>query len=144
MSQTAAFWDASSLIPLFIREPISSRARARARSLVTVSWWATPVEIRSSFARLHRQGILSDIELQVAIERLVATEMGWLEIAPSEELRELAVDLLDQYPLRTGDSLQLAAALIWCREKPAGRQFICQDIRLCDAASKAGFAVIQL
>ena len=144
MSSGAAFWDASSLIPLFVRETVSSRARARARNLSTITWWTTPVEIRSAFARLRRQGALSGFEFQVAIEGLEATKTGWLEIAPSDELRGLAADLLDQYPLRTGDSLQLAAALVWCREKPAGRQFICQDIRLCDAASQAGFTVIQL
>jgi predicted nucleic acid-binding protein len=63
---------------------------------------------------------------------------------PSEELRVLAVDLLDQYALRAADSFQLAAALIWCKEKPAGRQFLCQDIRLCNAAGQAGFTVVQL
>jgi predicted nucleic acid-binding protein len=144
VSQGAAFWDASSLIPLFVRETVSSQTRARARNLATVTWWTTQVEIRSAFARLRRQGVLSGIELQVAVEGLEAAKTGWLEIVPSEELRALAVDLLDQYPLRTGDSLQLAAALIWCREKPAGRQFLCQDIRLCDAASQAGFTVIRL
>jgi predicted nucleic acid-binding protein len=144
VNQGTAFWDASSLIPLFVRETVSSRARARARNLSTTTWWTTPVEIRSAFARLRRQGVLSGLEFQVAIGSLETTKKSWFEIIPSEELRKLAVDLLEQYPLRTGDSLQLAAALIWCREKPAGRQFICQDIRLCDAASQVGFTVIQL
>jgi hypothetical protein len=44
--------------------------------------------------------------------------------------------------LRALDSFQLAAALVWCKEMPRGRQFVCCDVRLAEAATKAGFDVL--
>jgi len=36
---------------------------------------------------------------------------------------------------------QLAAALVWCQERPRRRSFVCFDDRLSLAAEKVGFAV---
>jgi predicted nucleic acid-binding protein len=47
----------------------------------------------------------------------------------------------DRYGVRAADAVQLAAALVWCRERPNRRPFICVDERLCRAATEAGFAV---
>jgi uncharacterized protein len=66
----------------------------------------------------------------------------WYEVSPSNAVREQAEVLLHTYPLRAADSLQLAAALVWCRDRPAGRTFICADDRLCEAATRAGFTVL--
>lgn len=55
----------------------------------------------------------------------------------------MAVAVLELYTLRAADSLQLATALVWCRNRPAGRIFICADDRLCDAAAQAGFTVLR-
>ncbi len=38
-------------------------------------------------------------------------------------------------------ALQLGAALVWCREKPRRRPFVCFDERLGKAAPQAGFSV---
>jgi hypothetical protein len=46
--------------------------------------------------------------------------------------------------LRAADSLQLGAALVWCRQKPAQRRFLSGDQKLCEAASAVGFAVVKL
>ena len=69
---------------------------------------------------------------------------GWSEILPSEDLRDLAMQLFDQYALRAADSLQLAAALVWCGQRPAKRNFICGDWRLSEAAEALGFSVLEL
>jgi len=42
------------------------------------------------------------------------------------------------------DSFQLAAALVWCQEKPRRRPFVTADERLAKAAEKAGFSEILL
>ena len=84
------------------------------------------------------------MEKQGALSRLAFLRRGWREILPGDALRELASRLLDLYTLRASDSLQLAAALTWCQQRPAGRRFICGDQRLCDAAEAAGFVVIAL
>jgi predicted nucleic acid-binding protein len=66
----------------------------------------------------------------------------WTEIQPGEVLRERALRLLASHNLRAADALQLAAALVWAEERPAGRIFICLDARLREAARLDGFTVL--
>jgi predicted nucleic acid-binding protein len=87
---------------------------------------------------------VNDTEKRGALARLEVLRRGWSEILPDDSLRELANKLLDVYTLRAADSLQLAAALTWCRQKPAQRTFISGDERLCEAAEAAGFVVVVL
>jgi predicted nucleic acid-binding protein len=68
----------------------------------------------------------------------------WTEVAATVDVRELARSLLQAHPLRAADSLQLAAAFVWCQRRPAGRTFISGDLRLCQAAALEGFTVIQV
>ncbi|MGH9800419.1 MAG: hypothetical protein ACRD82_08655, partial [Blastocatellia bacterium] len=68
----------------------------------------------------------------------------WDEIAPSDEVRTLAERLLRKHQLRAADSLQLAAALVWCNSYPKGRAFISDDGRLLIAAETEGFDVIHV
>ncbi len=68
---------------------------------------------------------------------------SWQEVLPSEEVRVEARRLLYTYPLRAADSLQLAAAMIWCSKRPQGRIFICGNVRLSEAAANAGFTVLK-
>ncbi|MGH9426982.1 MAG: type II toxin-antitoxin system VapC family toxin, partial [Terriglobia bacterium] len=63
-------------------------------------------------------------------------------VLPGERVREDAMNLLWSYPLVAADALQLAAALTWCNHNPQRRHFISFDMRLCDAAAKAGFSVL--
>ena len=48
------------------------------------------------------------------------------------------------YPLKAADSLQLAAALTWCDNRPSGRTFLCGDKRLAEAAKAVGFSIVLL
>ena len=139
----SAFWDASALIPLCVLEPTTSVTELLATQHERVVWWGTLVEIRSAIARRYRSGLLDDVNRRAALGRLIALCRSETEVAPSPELRELATNLPDQYALRAADSLQLAAALAWCQRKPAGRVFICGDLRLAEAAAQAGFTVIR-
>ena len=65
----------------------------------------------------------------------------WAVVAPSAEVALKARALLEQYPLRAADSLQLAAALIWCEDHPKGRVFLTFDKRLREAAEHVGFTL---
>lgn len=66
------------------------------------------------------------------------------EVKEISRLLSIAVDLPEKYGLRSLDAFQLAAALVWCKEKPKNRPFICADSRLGDTANDAGFDVIKL
>ena len=104
-------------------------------------WWGTSVEARSAFARLVREGRLTDAQRAAAIRLLNQLRNSWDEILPSEQVRRLAEGLPDEYGVRGADALQVAAALVWCRERPRRRSFVCFDERLAKAASKMGFTV---
>ena len=142
-SKASAFWDSSALNPLLVSEPTSQWARAMATQFTPVVWWATPVEIHSAIARVHRSGRLDDLARKLALNRLVEMRRDWLDILPSDAIRDQAQALLDLYPLRAADSLQLAAALAWCRNRPTGRTFLSAATRLAEAATAAGFTVLR-
>ncbi len=80
--------------------------------------------------------------MQFAVRRLEAMRRRWREIITGDKLRSIAKELPDTYSLQALDSFQLAAALVWCKEQPRGRLFVCCDIRLTEAATKAGFDVL--
>ena len=142
MKTNNGFWDSSALVPLCVKQTTSQSFRQlwRESSRITV-WSGATVEIRSALARLHRNNELDATGLQLSIKRLEAMRRQWREIVTGEKLRLIAEDLPDTYSLRALDSFQLAAALIWCKEKPKGRLFICDDVRLIEAAQKVGFTV---
>ncbi len=142
MKTKNGFWDSSALVPLCVRQTASPGLRTLWRqSSRIVVWSGSTVEIRSALSRLQRDRHIDAKGLQLAVARLEAMRRGWHEIISSEKMRLIAEDLPDTYGLRALDSFQLAAALVWCKEKPKGRLFVCVDIRLSEAAQKAGFTV---
>lgn len=144
MTRGVSFWDASAVVPLCVHESASRQAQSYLRKSLPVVWWGSAVEVRSAIARLHRLGKLNDVEKNGAISRLERLSRGWREVLPGDSVRDLAFRLLDSYELRAADSLQLAAALTWCQQRPARRSFICADQRLSQAAVSAGFSVLSL
>ena len=144
MKQDTAFWDASALVPLCVHEAASRSAHSHLRKFAPVVWWGSLLEIQSAISRLHREKQITDAGKKGASERLQFLGGGWREILPGDSLRELAMELLDVYSLRAADSLQLAASLTWCEQRPARRRFICGDKKLSQAANSIGFSVLEL
>jgi uncharacterized protein len=137
-----AFWDASAIIPLCCSQPATAQGRRLQRELKRiVVWWGTPLEARSAFARLVRERRLTAEERVIAVRLLRQLRAGWDEIQPNEKVRSLAEELPDAHVLRAGDAAQLAAALVWCRERPKQRPLIAFDDRLRSAAAALGFSV---
>jgi predicted nucleic acid-binding protein len=137
-----AFWDASAIVPLCCSEAATIRSRRLLRKVGRmVVWWGTLVEARSAFARLVRDGSLTDAERVRAVRLLSQLRPSWDEIQPSESVRSIAEELPDRLGVRALDAMQLAAALVWCRERPNRRPFICFDERLSTAAATVGFTV---
>ena len=137
-----AFWDASAIVPLCCSQAASAQGRQLRRDLKRmVVWWGTPLEARSAFARLVRDGHISPNEHVAAVNLLGQLRATWDEILPTEKLRSLAEELPDAHRLRAADAAQLAAALVWCRERPRKRPLVCFDERLRTAASELGFIV---
>lgn len=144
MKKTTAFWDASALVPLCIHEAASRQAQSHLKKFAPVVWWGSLVEVHSAICRLHREKEITHADKDGAAARLQLLSRGWREILPGDQVRELAMQMLDKYSLRAADSLQLAASLIWCEKRPSRSCFICGDHRLAEAAESAGFSVFEL
>lgn len=139
----SAFWDTSAVVPLCCQQNLSQSMRKlwRETSRVVV-WWGTSVEVRSAVCRLRNEGLLTAKGRQQASARLEVIRQEWREMMPSDKVRGLAEGLPDAYGLRALDSFQLAAALVWCNEKPKNRVFVCDDSKLSVAAQAVGFTVV--
>jgi hypothetical protein len=134
-----AFWDASALVPLCVRQRFTSRAVLLFKKYEPVVWWATPVEIASALARLVRMRQLAPRDWAESEREAKGLAEEWSVIQPSDALRKRAVGLVDRHRLRAADALQLAAALEWCSGIPTGKVFLATDERLRDAAVLSGF-----
>jgi predicted nucleic acid-binding protein len=105
-------------------------------------WWGTWAECAVTISRLKRDGHLneeSERETRVALDGLTA---DWAEIEPEDDMRLLAALLSKDYPLKTADALQLAAAVRWWECDTSCTGFVCLDVRLRRAASDEGFRVL--
>ena len=138
-----AFWDTSAVVPLCGLQRESAPARQAARHYRLVVWWGTGLEALSGFYRLRREGKLTPAETAQAIDRLDYLRARWDEVAPGEAVRETAERLLARHRLRSGDALQLAAALEWCGNRPRGRVMVGGDGDLLAAAEAEGFACLR-
>ena len=134
-----AFWDASALVPLCVRQGITPGVESLYERYRVVIWWATPVEIASTLARLVRTGEISSSEWAKARQVAVALTDEWSVIQPSNALRDHAMRLVERHDLKAADAMQLAAALDWCDQAPRGEVFLAADQRLREAAVLSGF-----
>lgn len=137
------FWDSSAIVPLLIIESRSSDMASILRSDAELTmWWASSVECQSAIYRGHREAPIPHAQLQESLERLEGLYDDADVVPASEDLRQRAGRVLALHPLRAADALQLAAALLWSEEQPAGESFVCLDERLREAARREGFTVL--
>jgi len=134
-----AFWDTSAIVHICVPGQASGAARALLRGQAPVVWWATPVEVQSALERLRAGGVMTSAAYMASRMRLRQLLSSWREIQPTEPVRELAYVQLERFRVRASDALQLSAALVWCKQKPKGRLFVCNDERLSAAAVQSGF-----
>jgi uncharacterized protein len=140
----SAFWDSSSIVPLCVQQPSSASSHVLTDQCGLVVWWASAVEVRSAIARLVRTRQINARGQVQGIFLLDQLRGEWREIRPNDQVRERAEQLLDRFPLQAADSLQLAAAWIWCQGHPRNRRFISGDVQLLDAARKLGFTAVEV
>jgi predicted nucleic acid-binding protein len=141
MSLPQAFWDSSALIPLCVQQLQTMKTEALFANYGVTVWWSTQVEIVSGLTRLLRMREIDGTEFADGKQVAQAMAMTWIAIKPSANIEREARALLEQYPLRAADALQLAAALEWCEGKPKGEIFLSFDKRLSEAAGLAGFTL---
>jgi hypothetical protein len=137
----SVFWDASALAHVCVPGQITRAARDLVGTDVIAVWWGTSLEVRSVLNRVHREGAISNAAMLASWERASGLLSASLMIPPTDTVKALASAQLDRFPLEAPDALQLAAALVWCKQIPRGRRFICNDRQLLAAATATGFEV---
>lgn len=136
------FWDTAALVPLLVREKDTDQREAQLTEATgMITWWGTRLECLSALCRREREGVLSAEAVHAATARLDALDQQWLVVSPSQALVSRAERLLRVHPLRAADAMQLAAALLACREEPKLCTFHVADTRLALSAAKEGFLV---
>jgi predicted nucleic acid-binding protein len=137
------FWDSSALLPLFIAEPQTRRVRNWLRTDAGIMvWLLTRVEVLSAFARRKREQAQAFEVLTESRAAFLRAYQQWSEINEAESVRRHAERIVETYPLRAADALQLGAALVAAEDDSRSLDFVTLDIRLADAAEKEGFRVL--
>jgi predicted nucleic acid-binding protein len=136
------YWDSSALVPLLVSESRSNTLKGLLAGDPEVAvWWGSRIECASALGRRERSAGVDESSAR-ANRRLNTLSDDWIEVPPSEQLRELAVGLVRIHDLRAGDALQLAAALVAAEEHPATLDLVTLDDRLALAARREGFRVL--
>lgn len=137
------FWDTSALFLLLAPQQHNAKAYSLIASDPEVAmWWGTSVELASGAARLRRMREIDEAGYTAIVSKIRPLVENAEEIQPLEEVRQTALRLIRMHDLKTGDALQLAAALVWARHVPTGLEFVCMDAKLSAAAETEGFTVL--
>src|SRR5688572_983711 len=92
MKTELAFWDTSALVPLCCaRGGPSNRSRELLRLFTKpVVWWGTEIEVYSALTRLHKEGAPTERVLSASIKRWEQLQKITREIAPVDQVRQIA------------------------------------------------------
>ena len=126
-----------------MREPASEKVEPLLqRDPEMAFWWGAPLESWEALLAAQRRQTISAADLQKAREVLDHLRARGFEVQPTEDLRARALRLLAVHPLKAAEALELAAALIWCRERTQGAGFVSLHPPLRLAAAMEGFRVL--
>lgn len=107
-------------------------------------WWGAPLSCMSALAAAQRRGRVDQAGCQRGRGVLDHLQAHALEVQPTNEVRARALRLVSVHPLRAEQALELAAALVWCRERTSGVGFVSLESSLRLAAVLEGFRVLPL
>jgi predicted nucleic acid-binding protein len=131
------FLDSSALAKRYVQEPgsdIVDRVLALASSL-GVSVLSVP-EVGSALCRLRRERKLSPKQYSKAKQALCEDIEDASIVHITDQVVARAVELLERWPLRSSDAVQVASAAEWSADL-----FVSADERLCLAARGYGLCV---
>lgn len=136
------FWDTSALLPLFVEEPATeSCAVLLSSDPSVVVWEGTSVELLSALSRYRRHASGFDDLWPGVRHEVLQRWVSWSRVADLAKASLRAQRLVNVHPLKAGDALQLAAALVACEDQPQRFEFVTRDATLATAARLEGFQV---
>jgi hypothetical protein len=126
-----------------VREPASGKIEPLLQRDPDVAfWWGSPLECGEALLAARRRERISAADLQNARVLIDHLRARAFEVQPTDELRARALRILSVHELSAGTALELAAALIWCRERTHGVGFVSLHGPLRLAAAMEGFRVL--
>jgi uncharacterized protein len=144
---TLYYLETSALVKLYVYEPgterlVSLTASDTGNRFAILS--LAQVEFRSAIRRQQRGGEISRSEADALIDSFRQHSEGRFLVQPfTESLLDVALALLDGYPLRGFDAVQLAGYLMLRSvsgvEEPV---FVCADKALLSAARNEGYPIL--
>ena len=143
------FLDSSALVKRYVYEVGSSwvqAATASTASNILLVSRITRVEVLSALARLQREGTIDPTKMTTTLHLFQYDWMNQYQIVElDQDITERAGQLVQRYPLRAYDSVQLASALslhpFFSRIDPQLFTFVCADDRLLSVAQTEGMLV---
>ena len=142
----SVYLDTSALIKRYIEEEGTARVIALTKgsgSDQVIILDIALVESRSAVRRREREGDIADSDAARILQQIEEDASTSFLLQPSTSaVMEEAARLIDRYPLRTYDALQLAGCLVARRGVTGPLTFVCADARLCDTASLEGLTVL--
>lgn len=140
------YLDTSALVKLYIEETGTERVLAAvdaAEGAQVIITDISRVESRSAIRRRERASDVSGTEANQVLKQIERDVSSFFLVQPtSSALLEEALRLIDRYPLRAYDAVQLAGCLI-VRDSLSGPvTFVCADAQLCQAAEQEGLTTL--
>jgi len=141
------YLETSALVKLYVFEPGTERlvdltASSSGNKFAILA--LAQVEFRSAIRRQQRSGEISGSDADVLIESLRQHSEGRFVVQPfTDSLLDVALALIDSYPLRGFDAIQLAGYLVLRSISGAEEPiFVCADKALLSAARSEGYPVL--
>lgn len=139
------YLDTSALVKLYIEETGTARvlAAVEAAEGAQIITDISRVESRSAVRRRERTSDISGTEANQILKRIERDVSSFFLVQPtSSAVLEEALRLIDRYPLRAYDALQLAGCLVVRDNLPGPVTFACADAQLCQAAQQEGLTTL--
>ncbi len=132
------FFDASALVKRYVREAGTASIQALLRRTPRAMARLGEVEVASAVCRRSREGLLSSVEREEILAALREDLATFVVVELSPEVVDRSRRLLTTHPLRSGDSIQLASALVLADATGEQVAFVAFDAALRRAASAEG------
>ncbi len=142
----SVYLDTSALIKLYVEEEgteqvVEATQDAADGRVIIVD--LTPLEARSAIRRREREGDISAADADRVLRQIENDcSTSFLTQPSTSAVMEEAARLIDRYPLRAYDALQLAGCLVVRDGMPGPVTFVCADSRLCDVARQEGLEAL--
>ena len=137
------YLDTSALVKLYVEEEHSFVvAQAVSEAEIVATHLIAYVEAQATFARLVREGIISEGEWENIQEAFKKDWFYYMKMGINQNLLERASEFAKAFALKAYDSVHLAAADLLLKTTRESIVFGCFDKKLNQAAKIIGFGLI--